>query len=39
MVLELSEQLALEGLRTVVFAQKPLTQEECDEFMASIDET
>lgn len=33
MLLEFCEQLALEGLRTLVFAQKLLTQEEYQTFM------
>lgn len=38
LLLEFCEQLAMEGLRTLVFAQKLLTQEECDNFMKSYTE-
>lgn len=38
LLLEFCEQLAMEGLRTLVFAQKILTQEECDNFMKSYTE-
>ena len=33
---ESCENLALDGLRTLVFAQKLITQEECDKFMARL---
>ena len=35
-VQESCENLALDGLRTLVFAQKLITQEECDKFMGRL---
>ena len=32
------EQLAQEGLRALVFAQKVLSQEECDQLLAELEE-
>ena len=38
MLLEFCEQLALEGLRTLVFAQKVLTEQEYQTFMAAYEQ-
>jgi phospholipid-translocating ATPase len=38
MLIEFCEQLAVEGLRTLVFAQKVLSDELCDEFMVLYEE-
>jgi phospholipid-translocating ATPase len=38
MLLEFCEQLALEGLRTLVFAQKVLTEQEYQTFMTAYEQ-
>jgi hypothetical protein len=38
LLLEFCEQLAVDGLRTLVFAQKVLTNVMCDEFMVLYEE-
>lgn len=38
MLLEFCEQLALEGLRTLVFAQKLLTEQEYQSFMSAYEQ-
>ena len=38
LLLEFCEQLAVEGLRTLVFAQKVVSNETCDEFMVLYEE-
>lgn len=37
-MIEFCEQLAVQGLRTLVFAQKVLSNELCDEFMVLYEE-